>query len=271
MEVAFCPDGCEERFRQSLLESTEVLCAFYDLDSEVWPLEEDGLLVYRKNHEGLGRPVGGKGLMHHKFCVLDESRVLTGSMNPTLNGIHRNANNLLLINSTCAADAFLNEWEEVRDRDERGNPCPRVNLSGVLLEILFCPEDGCADRIIRAIDGAEEEVRFLTFSFTHRGIADALIAADARGVAVSGLIDASQTSYSVHEYLRDAEINVAYDQAPYKLHHKFFVVDRKTVITGSMNPSKNGDERNDENLLVVHDRAVAGAYLQEYSQRLNEQ
>ena len=48
------------------------------------------------------------------------------------------------------------------------------------------------------------------------------------------------------------------------LHHKVFIIDEEIVITGSFNPSMNGDTRNDENILIIHDQDIAEKYLQEF-------
>ncbi len=36
------------------------------------------------------------------------------------------------------------------------------------------------------------------------------------------------------------------------------------MVTGSYNFSKSADEKNDENVLVVHDRGIAARYLEEF-------
>ena len=48
------------------------------------------------------------------------------------------------------------------------------------------------------------------------------------------------------------------------MHHKVFIIDNETVITGSYNPTKHANEKNDENILVIHGREIAGEYVQEF-------
>ena len=48
------------------------------------------------------------------------------------------------------------------------------------------------------------------------------------------------------------------------MHHKTFIIDQETVITGSMNPSAGGDSRNDENVLIIKDQELANSFLEEY-------
>ena len=48
-----------------------------------------------------------------------------------------------------------------------------------------------------------------------------------------------------------------------KLHHKFAVIDNKTVITGSFNWSPSAAHTNDETLLVIHSPQLAQHFPRE--------
>ncbi len=49
-----------------------------------------------------------------------------------------------------------------------------------------------------------------------------------------------------------------------KLHHKFSIIDNKTLIFGSQNWSKAANEENDETLLVLQDESVVKAFAKEH-------
>jgi phosphatidylserine/phosphatidylglycerophosphate/cardiolipin synthase-like enzyme len=51
-----------------------------------------------------------------------------------------------------------------------------------------------------------------------------------------------------------------------KLHHKFGLVDKKTVITGSHNWSAAANNRNDETLLVINNPTVTAHFVREFEQ-----
>ena len=36
------------------------------------------------------------------------------------------------------------------------------------------------------------------------------------------------------------------------------------MITGSFNPTEGADTRNDEDILIIHDKAIANLFLQEF-------
>ena len=48
------------------------------------------------------------------------------------------------------------------------------------------------------------------------------------------------------------------------MHHKVFVIDNQSVVTGSFNPTLSADTKNDENLLIMHDEKIAKAFLGEF-------
>ena len=53
------------------------------------------------------------------------------------------------------------------------------------------------------------------------------------------------------------------------MHHKVFIVD-DSVVFGSYNPTKSGDEDNDENLLIVHNRDIAERFVEEFKRIYSE-
>ena len=105
----------------------------------------------------------------------------------------------------------------------------------------------------------------MAFSFTHMGIANILLLKHTDGLAVRGVMEVRQISKdSQFQRLQFQGVDVLRDGNKNTMHHKVFIIDGKTVITGSMNPTKNGDERNDENILIIHDEAMAQQFLAEF-------
>ena len=60
------------------------------------------------------------------------------------------------------------------------------------------------------------------------------------------------------------------DGNPYILHHKVFIVDDVTVITGSFNISANATDSNDENLVIITDPDLAAQFVSEFERRWAE-
>ncbi|MBI5073330.1 phospholipase, partial [Candidatus Woesearchaeota archaeon] len=205
--------------------------------------------------------------MHDKFCIFDRKEMMTGSMNPTVSDATQNNNNLVFISSPILAanyeDEFLSLWNGKFGADDTV-AIPQLLFNNFTLENYFCPEDTCEQHILDALATANTSVHFMTFSFTSDAIGDLLVKKGNSGVEISGVMEKSQNNaYSEYNMLHE-KFNVSWDGNPHFLHHKVFIVDHAIVITGSMNPSKNGNEKNDENILIIHDPALAALYEEEF-------
>jgi len=274
INVYFCPDDNCSSILVDFVDSGSVDCAFYDLelDEVIEALNRSNVRLVmdhsnyiefnfsRKNKESTW------GLMHNKFCVKSD-KVITGSFNPTYNGNYKNNNNLIVIQSKLLADNYKREFEEMWNGkfgggDKVGTPVVDI---GFKIENYFCPEDDCALEIVNELNNAKESIYFMTFSFTHDNIANALVLAHNNSVEVKGIFEKSGVSkYSKHDFLEFQGINYTFDSNKGKMHHKVFIIDEKIVITGSMNPSGSGDERNDENILIIHSEEIASLFLNEF-------
>ncbi len=215
------------------------------------------------------------GLMHNKFVIIDGAEVWMGSMNMTLNDAYRNNNNLNHVRSARVAANYQAEFNEMFEersfgpRSPRNTPYPQVTVNNVLVEVYFAPEDNVMPQIVSEINAAQEEIRFMAFSFTEDSMGQAMLERAAAGVEVSGIFETtgSETAFSELTPLFCAGLDVRQDGNPFILHHKVIVIDRQTVVTGSFNFSSNATNTNDENLLIIHDPALAQQYLVEFEQR----
>jgi phosphatidylserine/phosphatidylglycerophosphate/cardiolipin synthase-like enzyme len=214
-----------------------------------------------------------ESLMHNKFVVIDGLDVWTGSMNLTVNGAYRNDNNLIHIRSTQLAENYTTEFEEMFVQDMFGDdviartPNPSLTINGTPIETYFSPDDGTAAQIIAAIQNAEENIYFLAFSFTSDPIAEALLERAAAGVEVAGVFEESQYQSNTggeFDRLAAAGLDVRLDGNVQNMHHKVFIIDGETVITGSYNFSRSAEERNDENTLIIHSPTVAAQFQAEF-------
>ncbi len=276
IEIRFVPHT-ETTYVRLISGSGSCICAFYDLRSSkvIAAAKDAGCLLYlddrnyMKNNglynsmDGLIMTDGSR-VMHNKFCVINKSIVITGSYNPTYRGSNINRNNVVVIGSHVIAESYLNYLDALiyGKKRIRGS---KTYYNGHLIESFFCPE--CSSRIFTdLIDDADSSVRFLFFSFTDDDISESLIRAKNRGVDVSGIMESSQFSrYSEYHKLKDAGVDVIAERTGSNMHHKAMIIDESIVLTGSANPSRNGLERNDENILIIHDPDAAQDFLMEFS------
>ena len=134
-----------------------------------------------------------------------------------------------------------------------------------VLGIYFSPRGGCEEQVIYWINRANSSIHILIYSFTLDSISDALIEAHNRGIEVKVVFEKGQiTEYSEYPKLKEATVSVRNDTNPRLMHHKVMIVDEVIVLTGSFNWSKSGEERNNENLIVIQSINIASVYEAEF-------
>ncbi len=149
-----------------------------------------------------------------------------------------------------------------------GEPVVKPIVAVGTVELAFTPGQDGAGLIIRAIQKARKQILVQAFSFTHDGIAQALIAAHHRGVEVKLIADREQTESMQHgqvPVMAAAGVQVWLDGEHQSAHNKVMVIDADsadaTLVTGSYNFTKAAEYKNAENVLVIHgNRALAEAY-----------
>jgi len=152
-----------------------------------------------------------------------------------------------------------------------------VNAAGI--EVFFTPGDDTAGKIIEAIRGARKQVLVQAFSFTHPGIAKALIAAHQRGIEVKLIADLEQTRKIRRNRIAEiaaAGVPVWLDGEHNGAHNKVMIIDAHsaniadvTVITGSYNFTNAAQYRNAENVLLIRaNRSLAEAYHANWQRHL---
>jgi len=278
IDVYFCSESnCSNIIANEITQSQNfVHCAFYDLNlndvenalEDKSQMAEVKLVTDNDNPSTLqfSKTDNRNGLMHNKFCVLDGKKVITGSFNPTTGSLD-DENNLLVIESKKLAQNYEDEFAEFEnDIFGKGNRVrnPVVQINDSKVENYFCPEDWCTDKVLKAVSLANKSIHFMIFSFTDDSIGDLFVKKHNEGIEVSGALDNLQnknSNYSEYKRLLSAGINVSlYGNSKIFLHNKVIIIDSEIVITGSYNPTSNGDRVNDENLLIIYDEDIASKY-----------
>ena len=224
-------------------------------------------------------------IMHNKFVIADGQAIWSGSTNVTDNGLFRNNNNAVIIESAAMADEYTREFEQMYVGAEFGRKkddltvVRSVSFRDQDIVFHFSPEHDPIDEMVALADSADHTLHFMIFAYTHPDLRDAMLRAQARGVEVVGVFDESQGRgrYSVDEYLAQAGVPVFIDGnrnssgfSGGKLHHKAMLVDvgiessEPVVTTGSFNWSKSATLYNDENLIEIRDPALHALYAQEF-------
>jgi phosphatidylserine/phosphatidylglycerophosphate/cardiolipin synthase-like enzyme len=229
-----------------------------------------------------GIPIVGdnrNGLMHDKFMVIDRAEVWLGSMNFTDGGAYDDNNNLMRIRSTKIVEDYIVEFEEMFNEDMFGpdvvaqTPNPTVEIDGTRVDVFFSPDDGVLAALVPLLEGAQESIYFLAYSFTSNQLGEIIRQQAEEGITSAGVMDDEQVKSNEgteFDPFRQADLDVRIDGIDGLMHHKVFIIDEKIVAFGSYNFSQSAEERNDENLMVIYNSVIAEQFLLEF-QRVQEQ
>ncbi|MCY7368743.1 MAG: phospholipase D-like domain-containing protein, partial [Chamaesiphon sp.] len=202
-----------------------------------------------------------------------------------------NQNNLVQIESKELAAVFLNEFNLMWGDGNAANqisqfktrkparPPVEVLVGKTHVFVQFSPtskqqewSNSSNGSIGKLLQASQQQVDFALFVFSEPGLSSILQSQSQRGVKVRGLIDRqfAYRNYSSGLSLMGVDPNhicqgggtnlaplatIGVPTLPQGdlLHHKFAIVDQRTVITGSHNWSNAANYNNDETLLVIQD------------------
>ncbi|XP_017923122.2 LOW QUALITY PROTEIN: mitochondrial cardiolipin hydrolase [Manacus vitellinus] len=121
-------------------------------------------------------------------------------------------------------------------------------------------------RLVRRLLSARRSLDLCIFAFSCPQLARAVSCCTAARVRVRLVTDAQYMGLHGSQIgrLRHAGIQVRHDQHSGFMHHKFAIVDRRMLITGSLNWTTQAIQSNRENVLVVDDAACVKPFLDEF-------
>lgn len=213
-----------------------------------------------------------------------------------------NANSIIVIQAAAVAKVFDEEFSQLWGNGKRGNyghnksyRGPQVvTVGGTKISIQFSPtsqrynwEESGNGLIAASLAKAKRSIKGALFVYSDQLLSDVLQKRHNAGVAVGFLVEQKFAFREYSELLDMAGIemlsgkcSLEADNNPWKkaatefgiptlaqgdvLHHKFGVVDNKTVIVGSQNWSEAANYTNDETVMVIEEAGIAGQYAQEY-------
>lgn len=210
-------------------------------------------------------------IMHNKFFIFDEERVWTGSSNISGTDITEfNSNINVLIKSKEIAGIFKKEFEQMfsgkfhTEKEHFENK--KIQLTpDTSVSAYFSPQDKpLRSKVFPLIREAREYIYIPVFFITKKEMTEELKNAYDRGVEIKIINDATnaRSKYSIHKELRKHGIKVKTENFAGKMHTKSLIIDDKYSIIGSMNFTNNGEQRNDENLIIIENKDIA-VYLKQ--------
>lgn len=199
-------------------------------------------------------------IMHNKFYIFDNKTVITGSANLShtdMSGYNSNA--VVVINSEEAANIYRREFEQMYEGRFHSVKTSMNKTSN----IYFSPQDKTiTNGVLPLIKGAKNYIYIPAFIVIENRIIEELISAKKRGIDVRIIADALNASarHSRVKDLRENGVPVKIENYAGKMHSKTMIIDDKYLLLGSMNFSYSGENRNDENFIILANPEAAKFY-----------
>ncbi|MCC7574711.1 hypothetical protein KO361_03915 [Candidatus Woesearchaeota archaeon] len=265
IKTYFCKEtNCEHQLIKITNNSKTLKCAFYDISNKeiINKLKKENAEIITHNDEEFEK-INTKGLMHHKFCVINQTTIITGSYNPTENNQHHE--NLIIIESKTLAKNYEEEFEQLKKINEEQQPkkktqTTKIKYNNYTLENYFCPQDACKEQIINKIKQANQTIQFMLFTFTDKEITQEIIKKHEQGLQVQGIIENFQNKqYWTTPMLQENNITIKIHSSNIFQHNKIIIIDN-LIITGSYNPTNVANTINDENILIITQPNIVQEY-----------
>lgn len=142
--------------------------------------------------------------------------------------------------------------------------------------VLFTAPDGSvpagevAEELIEAISQAEEQIDVAVYRLELEDVAEALVAAQARGVRVRMVTEADYMDEAAVARLQASGISVISDSDDPFMHNKFVVIDGLQVWTGSWNWAYSETYHNDNNVVILTSSRLAQNYTVEFEEMFED-
>lgn len=129
-------------------------------------------------------------------------------------------------------------------------------------EAHFSPGDNCPMKIAGLLGRSRRKIDICVFTITDDRIADAIVAAEQRGVAVRIITDNDKANDrgSDVDRLKRLGIPVRFDRTEYHMHHKFALFDESKLLTGSYNWTRGAAQYNMENFIVTSEPGLVSEF-----------
>jgi len=213
-----------------------------------------------------------------------------------------NPNSLMVVKSAALAKHFNGEFQQLWGNGKRGNfgtnktyrGPQTIKVGSTTITVQFSPtsaryswDQTVNGLIAQHLHRAETSVKSALFVYSDQKIGNELEKKNDDGVVLDFLVEAKFVYRNYSEILDmlglemlNSKCTLEADNRVWKhpateagmpflpkgdvLHHKFAVIDNKTVIMGSQNWSAAANDTNDETLIVIENDPVSKTYTKEY-------
>ncbi len=227
----------------------------------------------------------GSGLMHHKFMVVDQRTVVSGSANWTMSGIHGdftsaesfgNANSLIVIDTPALARQFRKEFDYLWGDGPEGKedslfglqkphrPKVQVTAPGSTMAVQFSPTSpskpwstSVNGLIADTLSQATQTIDLALFVFSEQPISDQLMLVSQQGVDVHALIDSGFAYRSYSEALDMLGLSLPNHQCKYEAQNFPWPTPISTVGIANL---PRGDKLHHKFAVIDHSTVIIGSH-----------
>ncbi|MFM9880468.1 MAG: phospholipase D-like domain-containing protein [Burkholderiaceae bacterium] len=122
----------------------------------------------------------------------------------------------------------------------------------------FSPGEACLNTIVHHLRSARRSVDVCVFTLSDDRIAQEMLAAHSRGVALRFITDNDKETDSGSDVarLRAVGVHTVVDRTDAHMHHKFAIFDGQWLLNGSYNWTRSACTHNEENLVATNDAGL---------------
>ena len=133
-------------------------------------------------------------------------------------------------------------------------------------QVYFSPGEDCVNHIIDLINEAYNQLDICVFTISDDRISRAIVDAMKNGVAIRIISDNFKMEDTGSDILDLSRVGipVKLDKTENHMHHKFMIVDKKIVLTGSYNWTRSAALYNQENIISTDDEFVVEKFVSEF-------
>lgn len=199
----------------------------------------------------------------HRFAIIDNQQVWTGSHLATPGANSEQDHNAVMVKSQLLASQFATAFRRIYGSGEPFGTIPRGD--GAELAVRFTPFDDAEAFVVDELSKATTEIRLMSVELVSTAVAQALIQQAEKGVSIEGVLEGHGVTAPESQYpaLLEKGIDLKRDGNAAEMAHQVFIIDGKTVLTGSR--AFQGGKGNLQHVLALRNQTgIAQAYLEEY-------
>ena len=138
--------------------------------------------------------------------------------------------------------------------------------SSSFTNVLFFPDESLlnAKTLLDTISSSRQSLDVCVYCLTNTKLIEAVTSAHSNGAVVRIITDNEEENMSKILQLRRVGIQVRTDRSSFFMHHKFAVIDGKTLLNGSLNWTTQAMHGNQENVIITDRQDILYPFIDHF-------